>query len=240
VTIGSLFTGMGGLDRGLEAAGHTVAWQVERDPYCLRLLESVWPGVPKFDDVRTCGAHNLEPVDCIAGGFPCQDISYAGPGDGMDGARSGLWAEYARIVGELRPSLVLVENVPALLTRGMGVVLGALAVLGFDAEWSDLSACAVGAPHVRRRVFIVAYPDGEHGRPRLRDSVARAFRPLQTVDGFAGARSRALARVADPSALYRGADGVSDRRERNRAIGNAVHYDVGRWLGERLAEVEVA
>lgn len=231
---------MGGLDRGLEAAGHTVAWQVEREPYCRQVLDTHWPDVPKFDDVRTCGAHNLERVDCIAGGFPCQDISVSGPGVGLAGARSGLWSEFARIVGDLRPRLVLVENVAALLTRGMGTVLGELAGLGFDAEWSDLSACAVGAPHMRRRVFIVAYADGEHGRPGLRDSVARAFRPLQAVHGFEGARARASARLADPSALYRGADGVPHRRERNRAIGNAVHYDVGRWLGERLAEIERA
>ncbi len=238
MTVGSLFTGIGGMDRGLEAAGHVIRWQVERDEFCRRVLARTWPGVPCHDDVRTVGAQNLERVDCIAGGFPCQDISYAGAGMGLDGARSGLWFEFARIISELRPQIVLVENVAALLTRGMGDVLGTLASLGFDAEWSDLSACAVGLPHMRRRVFIVAYANGEHGWPRLRDSVARAFRPLQTVNGFEGARARARSRLANPSALYRGADGVPRGGDRNRAIGNAVCPDVAQWIGERLAEVE--
>lgn len=238
MTIGSLFSGIGGLDRGLEAAGHVVRWQVERDDYCRRVLSSHWPDVAQFEDVRTVGADTLEPVECIAGGFPCQDLSYAGFGAGLAGARSGLWGEFRRLVGELRPRFVLVENVPALLTRGMGTVLGDLAALGFDAEWSSLSACAVGLPHVRRRLFIVAYADGEHGREGLRRAVARAFRPLQVIDGLEDSRARARARLADPSALYRGADGVPHGRERNRGIGNAVAPDVGRWIGERLADVE--
>lgn len=238
MTIGSMFTGIGGLDIGLEAAGHSVRWQVERDEYCRRVLSGRWPHVAQFDDVRTVGAHNLERVDCIAGGFPCQDISYAGPGHGLAGDRSGLWFEFARIIGELRPDFVLVENVTALLTRGMGDVLGTLAGLRFDAEWSDLSACAVGLPHMRRRVFIVAYAHGQHGRPRFRRAVARAFRPLQEVHGFEDSRARSRARLANPSELYRGADGIPAGGQRNRAIGNAVAPPVAQWIGERLAEVE--
>jgi DNA (cytosine-5)-methyltransferase 1 len=99
-------------------------------------------------------------VDVLAGGFPCQDLSYAGKGAGIDGERSGLWGEYARLIRELRPRYVVVENVTALLARGMGRVLGDLAACGYDAEWDCIPAAAVGAPHRRDRVWIVAYPNG--------------------------------------------------------------------------------
>ena len=156
--IGSLFSGIGGLDLGLEWAGvgHTV-WQVERDPFCRSVLERHWPNAKRFDDVRTVGAHNLEPADVICGGFPCQDISYAGKGLGLAGERSGLWYEFARIVGEMGPRFVVVENVAALITRGIGDVLGTLSDLGYDAQWRTIRASDVGAPHRRERIFIVAH-----------------------------------------------------------------------------------
>lgn len=156
--IGSLFSGIGGLELGLEWAGvgHTV-WQVERDPFCRSVLERHWPNANRYDDVRTVGAHNLEPVDVICGGFPCQDISYAGKGLGLSGGRSGLWYEFARVVGEMGPRFVVVENVAALITRGIGDVLGTLSDLGYDAQWRAIRASDVGAPHRRERIFIVAY-----------------------------------------------------------------------------------
>lgn len=156
--IGSLFSGIGGLELGLEWAGvgHT-AWQVESDPYCRQVLAHHWPDAGRFDDVCTVGAHNLAPVDVICGGFPCQDISYAGLGAGLQGARSGLWREFARIIREVGPAYVVVENVRALLTRGIDQVLGTLADLGYDAEWHSLSAAEVGASHRRQRIFIIAW-----------------------------------------------------------------------------------
>ena len=138
-------------------------WQVEIDPFCRKVLAKHWPDVKRYEDVRDVGAHNLEPVDLICGGFPCQDISNAGKRAGIEGERSGLWDEYARIVRELRPRHVLVENVAALLGRGLGRVLGDLAEIGYDAEWDCIPAAAVGAPHVRDRLFVVAH-DPEHGR----------------------------------------------------------------------------
>lgn len=159
-TFGSLFSGIGGLDLGLERAGMQCAWQVEIDDYATKVLQKHWPNVTRFRDVRACGEHNLAPVDLIAGGFPCQDISDAGKQAGIEGERSGLWAEFYRIICELRPRFVLVENVAALLHRGMGRVLGDLAAGGYDAEWQILSAESIGAPHLRERVFIVAYPSG--------------------------------------------------------------------------------
>src|SRR5437868_5460774 len=116
VNVGSLFSGIGGFELGFERAGMRVSWQVEQDAYCRAVLARHFPDAARFEDVREVGAQNLDPVDLICGGFPCQDLSSAGRGAGIDGARSGLWSEFARIVCELRPRYVVVENVPALLT----------------------------------------------------------------------------------------------------------------------------
>ena len=117
--IGSLFSGIGGLELGLERAGvGRVAWQVEIDPFCRAVLAKHWPDVERFEDVRSVGASNLSPVDVICGGFPCQDVSLAGLGRGLEGERSGLWFEYLRIVTEMRPRFVVVENVLEKATAG--------------------------------------------------------------------------------------------------------------------------
>ena len=162
LTVGSLFSGIGGIDLGLERAGMKVAWQVEIDPWCRAVLAKHWPDVERFADVKEVGAHNLARVDVVAGGFPCQDISQAGRGAGIKvGTRSGLWYEYARIIRELRPRYVLVENVSMLLVRGLGIVLADLAACGYDAEWDCIPASAVGAPHRRDRLWLLAYPNGD-------------------------------------------------------------------------------
>lgn len=161
-----LFSGIGGFSLGLERTGgfETVAF-CEIEEYPRRVLEKHWPGVPIYHDVRTLTADTLRrdgiTVDVICGGFPCQDLSFAGKRAGLEGARSGLWGEYRRLIGELRPRFVIVENVPGLLSLGMATVLGDLAALGYDAIWDCIPAAAVGAPHIRDRVWIVAYPDSE-------------------------------------------------------------------------------
>lgn len=156
-----LFSGIGGFSLGLERAGMRTVAFCEVDPFCRRVLAKHWPGVPCYDDVRTLTADRLQSdgiaIDAIAGGFPCQDISGAGRKAGIDGERSGLWVEFARLIGELRPSIVIVENVADLLIRGIDRVLGDLAALRYDAEWHCIPACAVGAPHERDRVWIIAY-----------------------------------------------------------------------------------
>lgn len=155
--IGSLFSGIGGFELGLEeATGGRTVWQCEIDPFCRRVLAKHWPDALRFEDITTMG-EGIPPVDIICGGFPCQDISLAGKGAGLDGARSGLFFELARIVGLVRPRYVVLENSPALIARGFGRVLGTLADLGYDAEWAVLSALGVGAPHIRRRAFVLAY-----------------------------------------------------------------------------------
>lgn len=233
-----LFSGIGGLALGLERAGmHTAAF-CEREPYCRAVLRRHWPAVPCYDDVQTLDARRLAAdgisVNAIAGGFPCQDISYAGYGAGLEGDRSGLWYQFARLIGELGPDIAIVENVSALLDRGMGAVLGTLSDLRYHALWDTVTACAVGLPHMRRRVFIVAYAHRLDGWEGFRDSFAREYRALQTLDRFESARARQRARLADPSGLYRGADGLPFGMERNRAIGNAVAPSVAETIGRAI------
>jgi DNA (cytosine-5)-methyltransferase 1 len=236
-----LFSGLGAFSLGLERSGlcETVAF-CEKDEYCRAVLRRHWPEVPIYDDVCILTADALQrdgiAVDAICGGFPCQDISRAGTGLGLDGERSGLWSEYSRLIRELRPKFVFVENVAALLDRELGDVLRDLSVSGYDAEWSIVSACSMGAPHMRQRVFIVAYPNGFHGRPRLWHSTAHQNRPIQEIDSFESSRARFRARLANPSELYRGADGLAHGMERNRAIGNSLLPKIPELIGHAILE----
>jgi len=169
--LGSLFSGIGGLELGLELAlGCEIVWQVEREPWPRAVLARHWPDADRtVRDVTQpgglFGSHytvdELAPVDIICGGFPCQDISPAGSGKGVtDGKKSGLWRDFERVLRRLRPSYVIVENSHMLPHRGLDVVLGDLAALGYDAQWARIGAVDVGAPHRRWRCFIVAFlPD---------------------------------------------------------------------------------
>jgi len=233
LTFGSLFAGIGGIDLGLERAGMECRWQVEIDPFCQKVLAKHWPDVRRYEDVRKVGAHNLESVDLIAGGFPCQDISNAGRREGIKGKRSGLWFEMLRVICELRPEYILVENVAALLIRGMGTVLGDLAENGYDAEWARIPASGFGAPHLRYRVFIVAYPK----RKRLEGTVSPVLERERN-----GRQDSCLARSdwwdTEPK-LDRVADGIPRRVERLRALGNAVVPQVAEWIGRKIIEEEI-
>lgn len=234
-----LFSGIGGFSLGLERTGgfETVAF-CEIDPFCRRVLAKHWPHVRQYHDVKELTARQLKADGIIprviCGGFPCQDVSYAGPGLGLAGDRSGLWFEYGRLIGELGPDIVIVENVSALLTRGLGEVLGTLSDLGYDAEWDTPTACGMGHPHVRRRVYIVAHSHRFDGRERLRHSLARAFRQIQAIDSFESARARSRARLANPSALYGGADGLPYGMDRNHALGNAVTSEIPEAIGRAI------
>lgn len=158
MTFVSLFAGIGGFDLGLERAGLTCVGQVEIDPYALRVLEKHWPTVPKHQDVRTFKGDEFGHFDVLVGGYPCQPFSHAGQRRGEDDERH-LWPEVLRIIRAVRPRYTLLENVPGHLSLGFGRVLGDLAESGYDAEWDCVPASAVGAPHRRDRVFILAYPN---------------------------------------------------------------------------------
>ena len=158
----SLFAGIGGLDLGLERAGWSCVGQVEIDPYCQRVLAEHWPSVPRWGDIKELHPDELPRADLVCAGFPCQPVSVAGRGLAQADER-WLWPHVARLVRHLGPRWVLLENVPGLLGRGMGDVLGDLAACGYDSEWDCVPASAVGAPHQRDRVWIVAYPQGQPG-----------------------------------------------------------------------------
>ena len=154
-----LFSGIGGFSLGLERAGMQTVAFCEIDKVAQQVLRKHWPNVPIFDDVKTLKGEQLGTIDVICGGFPCQDLSFAGKGAGLTGARSGLWWEFHRLIKEIKPSWVIIENVAALRSRGLDKVLGSLAEIGYDAEWHCIPASAVGAHHQRDRVWIIAYPN---------------------------------------------------------------------------------
>ena len=161
----ALFAGAGGGILG----GHLLGWRtvcaVEWEPYpasvlCARQNDGFLPPFPIWDDIQTFDGRPWRGiVDVVSGGFPCQDISAAGKGAGIDGERSGMWREMARVICEVRPRFVFVENSPMLTSRGLGVVLGDLAKMGFDAKWGVLGAADVGAPHQRDRIWIAGWRD---------------------------------------------------------------------------------
>lgn len=154
--VGSLFSGIGGIDLGLERAGMQIAWQVEIDPFCRRVLEKHWPNVPKYGDIRELRGDELEPVDLICGGFPCQPFSYAGKRRGKEDDRY-LWPEMLRIIKALKPRWVLGENVAGIVNLALDTVLSDLEGEGYETATFIIPACAVGAPHRRDRVWIIAY-----------------------------------------------------------------------------------
>lgn len=161
LTFGSLFSGIGGFDLAFERAGMACRWQVEIDARCQDVLGRHWPEVERHSDIRECGRHNLEPVDVVCGGFPCQDLSVAGRRAGLAGERSGLWFEFHRVLTELEPRWVVIENVPGLLSSNRGrdfaTVIRGLVELRYGVCWRVLDAQYFGVAQRRRRVFIVGH-----------------------------------------------------------------------------------
>ena len=239
-----LFSGIGGFSLGLKKAGgfRTVAY-CEIDPYCQKVLQArmsdgsldtapICSDITKLDGRPWGGA-----VDCITGGFPCQDISVAGKGGGIDGEASGLWREFARLIGEIRPLFALVENSAALLGRGLERVLGDLAEIGYDAQWRCLEVLHFGLPHLRNRIYLLAYPMS-HGLQGCvqrnakgsgsRDIHAQIFSPLP----LCGGKENDL----PPPYVTGTNDGIPNRMDRIGALGNAVANQVIAWIGQRILE----
>jgi len=257
-----LFSGIGGFALAARRVGWETVGFCEIDPYCQKVLAKHWPGVPIYEDVKTIVADpqsdrrgprwargvaiNSEngpptettftgPVDIITGGFPCQDISYAGKGAGIEGERSGLWTELARIIGDIRPRWAVLENVAALLGRGLDRVAGDLAEIGYDCEWHCIPASAVGAPHRRDRIWIVAYPQKlqcNGGNNNIRNS-----KQQQTVSksgNSSGAKTMADTNVPRlEGRLRKGLQECASQRTSGQGGGTgynqwAVESDVGR------------
>lgn len=247
-----LFAGAGGGILAGLSLGHTPVCAVEWEPYAQAVLvarqnDGTFPPFPIWDDVQQFDGKPWRGiVDVVCGGFPCQDISVAGQGAGIDGERSGMWVHMARIICEVQPRYILVENSPALVTRGLGRVLGDLASMGFDAQWGVLGASDFGAPHKRERIWIVAHARSQ--RHELKDEALCTGRDAtklgsQVMADYAGVRqpeswhqrdavncqthqswkaSNAFnvhGWAAEPG-LGRMANGVAHRTHRLKAIGN--------------------
>lgn len=228
----SLFSGIGGLDLGLERAGMRVVRQIEKDPYCRAVLRKHWPDVRIDEDVMTAEYVEGE-ADVVCGGFPCQDVSNAGLRAGITAERSGLYRELVRAIRVVRPLYAIVENVAALLGRGMGTVLGDLAEIGYDAEWDCIPACAVGAPHCRDRVFISA--SNPQRRERREKPYSRTFGRVGRIDKSVSWDFGWKAALAK----FRGMDdGIPRSVERTDAIRNAVVPQVAEVVGRAVMEAD--
>ena len=239
-----LFSGIGGFSLGLERAGMRTVAFCEIDPFCRQVLRRRWPRVPIYEDVRDLTMRYSRDAELVCGGFPCQDVSAAGKGAGIEGERSGLWREFHRIIGELRPRYAFVENVAALTFRGLLRVLGDLTEIGYDAQWHCIPASAVGAPHQRDRIWIIAYPAGYRLEGELRQAIAQALHdvPPEALDAWhrSGSLFADWPKLLAEPAVQRVAYGfpAGTRHSHLEAIGNAVCPQVVEALGRAILEAE--
>jgi len=226
----ALCSGIGGIDLGLRLAlgqSYRTVCHVEREAYaaaCLvaRMEDQALDATPIWDDLLTFDGRPWRGVvDIVTAGFPCQPWSQSGRRLGLEDER-WIWPDISRVIGEISPGVVLLENVPGLVRFGLREVLSDLASLGFNAEWDHFSACEMGATHTRERVFILAHSNGKHGSAWLRHTLEQQDGALQPGYGAEGAGACSDPWLEDPSGLWGGADGVPDRMERNRAVGNGA------------------
>jgi DNA (cytosine-5)-methyltransferase 1 len=256
-THGSLFSGIGGIDLAFDKAGFQTLFQVEINSFCNQVLSKHWPGISRFEDVKKVGAHNLPKVTVLSGGFPCTDVSIAGnkKGIGTKDAptdRSGLWYEFARIISELKPPWILIENVSHLRNNGADQVLADLEELNYSSWACVVGAEALGAPHQRNRVWIVGH-DNSLGHRNLSEGVAERWARGLPYDcqwsleeasqkwhywkhvlgaGNDGSVNDATESTADAYARgVRGVHGIPDWVDRLKALGNAVVPQIPMLIG---------
>ena len=229
-----LFSGIGGFSLGLERAGMRTVVFCEIEPYCQRVLAKHWLGVPCFGDIRTV-KFERGMADVVTAGFPCQDISHAGNAAGLSGARSGLWWQVRRAIRLVRPRYAILENVAALLSRGMGTVLGSLAALGYDAEWHCIPLGHVGSPHERDRIWIVAHTheagqQDYEGRPG--SQAQRVERQIITPN-ILGFRTHHW--PPEPE-VVRVVDGLSADVDAVAALGNSLGPKIPEIIGRAIMQ----
>jgi DNA (cytosine-5)-methyltransferase 1 len=235
-----LFSGIGGFAKGAHDAGlrfdrHFFS---EIDSYASKVYRLRLPEAEALGDIKAIRGETLPEGDwIIAGGFPCQDISVAGKGAGLDGARSGLWYEYARLIGKLRPKYAIMENVGAITFRGLDAVLGSLAEIGYDAEWQDIRASDVGAPHKRERIWIVAYPGCKHGKTRNAEELAASEekRLLSTVSDKSISTGQDRFSRASAPGVNGMAHGIPCQMDRLKCLGNSIVPQIARLIFSQSA-----
>lgn len=235
IKIGSLFSGIGGFELGLERAipkSETI-WQVEQNTFCQKVLSKHWPNAKIYNDVRNITRDNVKPIDILCGGFPCQDISLAGKLRGLHGEKSGLWWEMLRIIGELAPKIIVLENVAAITIRGGCEVIGSLTEIGYCTEWTVISAKDFGAPHLRRRWFAVAYTDSASCK---RSRISIGVQQKDSDFDLSFSKERYWRQTSPVSALCGVDDGVPDRLDRLRALGNAIVPQCSEWVGQQIVK----
>ena len=236
-TLGSLFSGIGGLETGLEYTGRfKTEWQSEVDPYCVSVLARNFPKAIQLGDIEDIDENAIKNVDVICGGFPCQDISTAGRGDGLDGSRSGLFFRAMEIVRRVQPTCVVIENVWNLLGKGFDRILWSLSEIGYNAEWQCISAESLGYCHKRERVFIIAYSASVRlqGPWTLGEPVDPAENNHREASGLVDAFQRKALPYLCP--VHDGVDRDTSAAIM-KALGNAVVPDVARIVGNRVVEV---
>jgi len=227
--VGGLFSGIGGMELGLQRAGMQIKWMVEIDPFCQKVLAKHWPDVRRYEDVRTVGSHNLKPVDLICGGFPCPVVSQAAHGRNVG---EWLWPEFARVIHETSPGWVLVENVSSggAWKRWLPIVRRDLWRLGYSSLPLRLRASQFGAPFRGERVYVVATSDGDG---KSINAFYEKASQLQEPTGFSWTDWG----DAPPRALGV-AHGIPNWADRLRATGNAVVPQVAEWIGRIIVEIE--
>ena len=233
LTVGSLFSGIGGLDLGLERAGMRVIWQSEIDPYASRVLKKHWPEVPNHGDIKTIDWGTVEPPDVICGGYPCQPFSLTGERQGEDDPRH-LWPWVRDAISVLRPRYAILENVRGHLSLGGTTVVRDLASIGYNAEWEVISAASQGAPHLRERVFICAYPVG-HVPNTKRGGLPTGSEKNTIYERQTDDPERRMRWAPEPD-VCRMANGVPHGVDRIRGLGNAVVPQVAELVGRLVVE----
>jgi DNA (cytosine-5)-methyltransferase 1 len=241
LTVGSLFSGIGGLDLGLERAGMKVVWHSEIDPFASKVLKKHWPDVPNHGDIKQIDWSKIERPDVICGGYPCQPFSHAGKRNGTDDPRH-LWPWVRNAISGLRPKYAILENVRGHVSMGGLSVIGDLANIGYNAEWRIISAASVGANHRRDRLIIVAHPNNTGNRTSEHDTHKNKSATIQRREIFTFAEPCRFSSIpqwweTEPD-VGRVADGVPNWLDRIRGLGNAVVPQVAEVIGRMIVEHE--
>ncbi len=229
---GSLFSGIGGFELGAERTNIKTLWSCELNEFCRKILKQHFPETKQYNDIRSVSYP--ESVDIISGGFPCQDISIAGKGNGITGTRSSLWFEMYRIIEEIRPTYILIENSPELLKKGFEKILYPLSEIGYNVEWQCLSGYSFGVQQSRERVYVIAYSNSfRQQRKREKSIFSKSILQRQFQGIYPGWRTR---RDIPKPATLRTTHDIPNQMDRTKAIGNSVMPIISKYLFECIKE----